>query len=231
LATPSGIGRSAKPTTITNYSLTVSVSKSPERLVFFSDAVVAIALTLLVLPLAEAVPEAVGQQMTSLEVITENQWQIYSFLLSFIVIARLWISHHRVFAQVTSYNTPLVVANLCWLLTIVVLPFPTEMVGAFGEDRFTTLFYIGTMLASSICQLAIILIIRGNPELGGSPHELSDRQRFGIVVNTVTMMLALTLTALVPGVGYLSILLLGLTPVVFRLGYRPSTARRSDLNE
>ncbi|SNS28614.1 Uncharacterized membrane protein [Streptosporangium subroseum] len=191
---------------------------------FFSDAVVAIALTLLVLPLAEAVPEAVGQHVTSLEVITENQWQIYSFLLSFIVIARLWISHHHVFAQVTSYNTSLVVANLGWLLTIVVLPFPTEMVGAFGGDGFTTLFYIGTILAGSICQLVIILIIRGNPELRVSSRELPDRQRFGSMVNTVIMLLALTLTALVPRVGYFSILLLLLTPAVFRLRYRrPAT--------
>jgi uncharacterized membrane protein len=201
-----------------------SVERSAERLVFFSDAVVAIALTLLILPLADVVPEAAAEHADSIKVITENQWKIYSFLLSFFVIGRLWMSHHRLFEQIKSYNRWLMNVNLWWLLTIVVLPFPTEMTGAFGDDRFTTLFYIGTMLASSICQLAIILIIRGNPELGGGPGEPSDRQRFGIVVNTVIMMLALTLTALVPGVGYFSILLLALTPLVFRLSYRrPAT--------
>jgi uncharacterized membrane protein len=39
--------------------------------------------------------------------------------------------------------------NLCWLLTIVVLPFPTEMIAGFDHDYFTPLFYIGTVLASS----------------------------------------------------------------------------------
>jgi uncharacterized membrane protein len=70
--------------------MSTSMNRSPERLVYFSDAVVAIALTLLVLPLAEAVPEAVSKHADSLKVITENQWKIYSFLLSFAVIARLW---------------------------------------------------------------------------------------------------------------------------------------------
>lgn len=87
--------------------------KSPERLVFFSDAVVAIALTLLVLPLTELVPEVVvAEHGRSFEVVTDNQWQIYSFLLSFAVIARLRMGHHRLFEQVRAYSGPLLVVNL-----------------------------------------------------------------------------------------------------------------------
>src|SRR5436305_3338921 len=108
------------------------VERAPVRLVFFSDAVVAIALTLLVLPLAAAIPDAVSKHVGSLDVIRENQRLIYSFLLSFAVIARLWVTHHRLFEHVKAYSYPLLVANLCWLLTIVVLPFPTEMIGGFG---------------------------------------------------------------------------------------------------
>ena len=86
----------------------------PERLVFFADA--AIAITLLVLPLVDAVPGAVAQHLDPAELISENQKKIYSFLLSFAVIARLWVAHHHVFEQVKSYSRPLMVANFGWVL-------------------------------------------------------------------------------------------------------------------
>lgn len=198
----------------------MSVSKSTERLVIFSDAVVAIALTLLILPLAATVPDAVLKHEKAFEVIVANQWQIYSFLLSFVVIARLWISHHRLFEQVKAYNYPLVVVNLCWLLTIVVLPFPTDMIGAFSNDRFTATFYIGTVLASSICQLVMIGIVRASPDLAKSNPGISDRQRFTSASNTVILVVALALAALIPGVTYFSLLLLALTPLLSWLRYR-----------
>jgi uncharacterized membrane protein len=166
---------------------TMSVSKSPERLVFFSDAVVAIALTLLVLPLTGAVPDAVSRHTSAFQLITENQWQIFSFLLSFVVIARLWIVHHRLFEQVVAYNQRLIVLNLCWLLTIAVLPFPTEMAGAFGNDRFTVTFYIGTVLASKIFLFAMTVIIRSAPDVAKNHPCISDRHFFASGVTTVIL--------------------------------------------
>ncbi len=195
------------------------MSRSPERLVLFSDAVVAIALTLLVLPLAEAVPEAVKENADSLDVITANQWKIYSFLLSFAVIARLWMSHHRLFEQVKAYNNALMVANHCWLLVIVILPFPTEMVGGFKTDRFTASFYIGTVLASSVCYLAMLLIIHADPDTAKNAGGIPGRQRFAAMVTTGLLVLALVLAALVPGVGFSALLLLFLTGPIGRLKY------------
>lgn len=201
-----------------------SVERSPERLVFFSDAVVAIALTLLVLPLAEAVPEAVSEHTNSIELITANQWKIYSFLLSFAVIARLWIVHHRLFEQVKAYSYPLMVANHCWLLAIVVLPFPTEMIGGFREDRFTASLYIATVLASSVSLLAMTLIIRADPDVAKNPGGVPDDQRFGTAVTTGILVVALALAALVPGVGYFALLLLVLGSPIGRLrGRRHAT--------
>jgi uncharacterized membrane protein len=185
-----------------------SVERSTDRLVFFSDAVVAIALTLLVLPLADVVPEAAAEHSRSIEVITENQWKIYSFLLSFAVIARLWVSHHRFFEQVKAYNNRLMVVNLLWLLTIVILPFPTQMIGGFDDDRFTAAFYIGTMLAASVCRLAMILIVRADPSIAKSPDGIPGRQLFLSAVSTGLIVLALLLAALVPGVRYFALLLL-----------------------
>jgi uncharacterized membrane protein len=185
-----------------------SVERSAERLVFFSDAVVAIALTLLILPLADVVPEAAAEHADSLKVITENQWKIYSFLLSFFVIGRLWVAHHRVFEQIKAYNRWLMNVNLWWLLTIVVLPFPTEMIGGFDDDRFTAVFYIATILAADACLLAMVLITRRDPDVARNPGGVPDRQFFMGVFNVGLLVLALALAALVPGVRYLALLLL-----------------------
>jgi uncharacterized membrane protein len=201
-----------------------SVERSAERLVFFSDAVVAIALTLLILPLADVVPEAAAEHADSLKVITENQWKIYSFLLSFFVIGRLWMSHHRIFEQIKAYNRWLMNVNLWWLLTIVVLPFPTEMIGGFREDRFTASLYIATVLLSSICLLAMTLIIRADPDVAKHPGGVPDKQRFDTAVTTGILVVALALAALVPGVGYFALLLLVLGGPIGRIRNR----RRSD---
>jgi TMEM175 potassium channel family protein len=194
----------------------MSQNRSPERLVFFTDAVVAIAITLLVLPLVEVVPDAVAQHLGPAELISENQWKIYSFLLSFAVIARLWVVHHRVFEQVKAYSRPLVVANFGWVLTIVVLPFPTEVAGLYGNDRFTSSLYIGTILAASLFQLVMVLVIRRDPTLRDEDSELARAPLFDTSVNTALLAVAFVVAALVPHAGYYMLLLLLLPAIIAR---------------
>jgi uncharacterized membrane protein len=197
----------------------MSTSKSPDRLVAFTDAVVAIAMTLLILPLTEEVGTLVAARGRPVEAITGHRWQIFSFVLSFAVIARVWIGHHRLFAEVKEHSAPLIVVNLCWLLTIVVLPFPTELVGGFGGDRFTAMFYIGTILAGSACQTVMVLIIRRDENLARSPHSISDRWWMNAIGTTVALAAALLLAGLVPAIGIYALLLATLPPVIAHLRY------------
>jgi uncharacterized membrane protein len=185
----------------------VTEPRGAERLVFFTDAVVAIAITLLVLPLVDAVGEAVAAGAPSIDVITENGPQIFSFLLSFYVIAQLWSAHHQLFQGVTVARRGVVTLNMVWVLTIVVLPFATEMIGGYGADRFTVLLYIGMVLASSACLTALSVVIRGRLVAGAGSA-------------TGLLVVALLLTVLVPAVGYGSLLLLLLSPLVERLWRR-----------
>ena len=203
--------------------------KSPERLVFFTDAVVAIALTLLVLPLTEIVPELVASHGESIEAITGHQQQIWSFLLSFVVISRQWISHHRLFEHVRAYNETLFLVNLGWLLTVVVLPFVTQMVGAFGTDKFTCLLYIGTMVVNSTAQAVMTWTVRNRPELA-KEGGISDRWLFNAVGSAVAMAAAFLLAAIFPDVNYFGILLLVVPANVARLVYpeRPKPAQLSE---
>jgi uncharacterized membrane protein len=181
--------------------------RSVERLVLFTDAVVAIAITLLVLPLVDAVSEAVAAGAPSTDVIGENWAQIFSFLLSFYVIAQLWSAHHGLLEGVTAARRGVFTLNMLWVLTIVVLPFVTEMIGGYGTDRFTVLLYIGMVLSSSACLTALSVVIRGRLVAGAGSA-------------TGLLGVALLLALLVPPVGYAGLLLLVLSPLVERLWRR-----------
>ena len=196
------------------------MTRNPDRLVLFTDAVVAIAVTLLILPLVEVVTESKAEGLTAVEVITEHEGQVYAFLLSFVVIARFWLTHHHMFEHVRAYNTTLIQLNLGWLLTIVILPFPTEIVGSYDTSRFTAGFYIGTILALSIFQTALTLLIRNHPELEQPDNPVTERELAVSLATTGLFVVAFILAALIPGVTFYALFLLFLTPLVSRLVLR-----------
>lgn len=193
-----------------------------ERLLLFTDAVTAISLTLLVLPLVDLVPEAASAHERSRDVIFDHLDQIWSFLLSFAVVARFWFAHHRAFSVVGSLNRALTVWNMGWLLSIVVLPLPTEMIGSFGGDRFVSTFYYLTLLASMVCHLAMLRVLKAHSELLTDAGEKSRDQVASYyaeaVRNVVALVLALVIALAVPALQYYSLLLLATTPWMERLG-------------
>lgn len=197
--------------------------KSAERLVAFTDAVAAIAITLLVLPLADLVADGTGEHLSAPRLILDNIWQIYGFLLSFVVIARLWLSHHRLFEKVRSYNGPLIRWNMLWVLFIVILPFPTKMMAGYAGERFTVGIYIGVVLACDVCLAAIEHIVYRNPELAEVPHAVSRADVIGTTVTCAILLLALLLAVFVPGVYYNYSLFLLVVPSTYK---RLSTRKR-----
>jgi uncharacterized membrane protein len=194
----------------------VQKTKSPERLVFFTDAVTAIALTLLVLPLSELVPELVAEKGQAFEAFTHNQWKIYTFLLSFAVIARLWYAHHQIFEHVEAYSGSLVYLNFGWIFSIVLLPFPTEIVGGFATSRFAVLFYIGTILANSLCYLAMVLVIHRSPEVRGDAEPIRDETVLGAWLTSTAFLVAFIVGAIWPKYGYWALLLVAVAQWVTR---------------
>jgi uncharacterized membrane protein len=202
--------------------------KSPERLVFFSDAVVAIALTLLILPLADVVKDY-GTQIspkanpynTSADLFTSHAQLIYAFLLSFVVIVRFWFSHHRIFEHVKAYSTPLLMVNMLWVLSIVILPFPTEMVAAFsGSDRLTHIVYGCNLFFSSCLLTALVWIIRRDPDVRTDDEAISGRRWFDAVTTSGSIGVATLLMTIFPSWSYYPLLLGILQPQLVRLRFR-----------
>ncbi len=118
-----------------------------DRFLTFIDAIVAIAITLLVLPLAEAATE-VGEGSVG-DLLRENDDKLLAFFLSFLVIAQLWMSQHHIVSGLVVQNTLVTRLLLAWTLTIVLLPFPTALVAEVSDDPATKVLYIGTMALSS----------------------------------------------------------------------------------
>jgi uncharacterized membrane protein len=97
-----------------------------ERMLFFSDAVIAIMLTLLALELP--VPEAADPQHLG-AALAEHSSQYVAFLISFSVIATAWIAHHMFFTHVYRSDPPLITLNVLTLLAYVLIPWASKTLG------------------------------------------------------------------------------------------------------
>ena len=94
---------------------------SLERMVFFSDAVFAIALTLLALDLK--LPEGIPAEQLD-DALVAAWPQLLAYALSFVIIAKTWMSHHSDFALIRRFNANLAWLNLALLFFIAMLPAP-----------------------------------------------------------------------------------------------------------
>lgn len=142
-----------------------------ERIALFSDAVFAIAITLLIIEIK--VPELHSHEITDIELWAEFTRLIpkfIGFILSFIVIGLYWLSHHRIFKYVTSVNQKLLWANLLFLMPIVVMPFSTAFL---SEYYSTSLKFPLTFYTLTIC-LAGFLNYRIWKIIGSPKNELSE---------------------------------------------------------
>jgi uncharacterized membrane protein len=187
----------------------VRTDRGLDRLVTFLDAVVAIAITLLVLPLVDVVPDE-GRTVPLGDLLAEEAGRFGTFALSFAVIAQLWLVHHRLVERVGSYDLLFVLVNLGWALTIVLLPFATEVAAVYGEDRLAVAIYIGTMTVSSACLTALSLMVSGRPHLRRSGYDGAEDDPTGALLTTGTLAVALVVGVAVPPIGYLALLLLSL---------------------
>jgi len=98
------------------------------RLEAFSDGVLAIAITLLIIDVK--VPDTSGSLSTALG----RLWPSYlSFLISFAIIGIIWVNHHMLIARLAVVDRPLLFLNLLLLLTVVWLPFPTALLAHYAR--------------------------------------------------------------------------------------------------
>ncbi|MGX1804558.1 TMEM175 family protein [Nocardia sp. NPDC055321] len=174
-----------------------------ERLVNFSDAVVAIAATLLVLPLVDVVKDAGDTGLR--ELLADHRSDLVAFVVSFAVIYRLWLLHHGLYRTLRGYNGALLWTNLLWLMSIVFLPVPTELISSgtgFGRDAIA--LYLGTIAVSLLALLIQRCVIAASPALRA---DVTDPSVQSSAVAAATAVVAFLLGLAFPQIGLWFLLL------------------------
>lgn len=126
-----------------------------ERLIFFSDAVFAIAITILVLELRP--PERVGPDVASALAhgMVRLIPKLMSYAISFWIIGLYWFVHHRMFRHIRRWDDGLIWLNFFFLFWIAFLPFPVALMGSFGDQRFAVVFYAAALGMTGLGQILL----------------------------------------------------------------------------
>lgn len=136
----------AEATTLTEIDTANEPDDDVKRLSAFTDAVMAIAMTLLVLDLDKPNPREILTTAQLHEAL--GQWSAYvSYALSFWVIGMYWQAHFRSFRRCRHVDGTVIKLTLLFLFGITFLPFPTAILQRFSDERIAVLLYSGTLAA------------------------------------------------------------------------------------
>lgn len=127
------------------------------RIVGFSDAVFAFAITLLVLKIdlpqvdTSVAPAQLTKELFAL-------WPQYlANIISFLVIGNYWIIHHKLFSHIKKFDVPLVWLNIFLLMAVSFLPFPTDLMGGYSDQKIAVIFYAANLSIIGFAQLFLWL--------------------------------------------------------------------------
>ncbi|MDB5707425.1 MAG: hypothetical protein JWN66_4541 [Sphingomonas bacterium] len=142
-----------------------------ERLVFFSDAVFAIAITLLIIEIH--IPRLpIGSSDAEYINALANLWpNFFGFFVSFWVIAAFWAGHHRAFCLAAHYSDRLVMPNLALLCVIVFMPFATGFMGGNIGTIVPTALYDATLVFCGLLNVRLVRIVTSPPIVNEAASE------------------------------------------------------------
>ena len=123
-----------------------------ERVNNFSDAVFAVAITLLILTIDVPSISDINQLPSELKAM----WpKFLGFLISFAIIGAFWISHHIMFKYIRRHKPLMLWINLFFLMFIVLLPFSTDLISEYNNSVTAVVFYDLNMIATGLSLLLL----------------------------------------------------------------------------
>ena len=193
------------------------------RLEAFSDGVIAIVITLLVLEIhVPPLPAHAGSQAlwTALLSLLPN---IAAYIISFLICSIYWITHHNFVHDLREVDRTLLWSNNVFLLFLAFLPFPTALLGQHPDEPVAAAFYGAVCTATGLCFVFMrwYALVRGKLMRNEIPsYELERRIRVG-VLSPVLYFIGTALSFASPAVAIVMYLLVPLWYAVGQPGLRP----------
>lgn len=173
-----------------------------ERIVMLTDAVVAIAMTLLVLPVVDVVPDIDMDRVG--EFLTTHPSLLLGYALSFLVIYLFWSAHRVVYEALDVVGQSSRALNLLWLLGVAFLPFPTALIGR-EPTSSTAPIYISTVLF--VCVLtAAMTQIAAHQSVDGRLGDFLNRRALGLWAASVVLLGCAVISSVHPDAGLYGLL-------------------------
>ena len=124
-----------------------------ERIVFFSDAVFAIAITLLIIEVKVPHLEPSATENDYLIALVRLIPNLVGYFFSFLVIGAYWVGHHKIYGQIVNWNYGLVWRNIAFLLAIAFMPFTTAFFSENVTRRVPIVFYAATFALAGALEI------------------------------------------------------------------------------
>jgi len=204
-------------------SATVKTDHTLERLVFFSDAVFAIAITLLVLEIKIPILPKGSPDALYWQALLDLVPSFMGYVLSFAVIGIFWIGHHRAFAMAGRYSGRVLAPNMALLCVIAFMPFVTAFDAHNLNQHVPGMVYCGTLLLAGLLNAAVVHIATGPAMVapGTEPARIRyvRRRSLSVILGAAS---ALVFAYFVPRYGQLGLATIGLWRRVLTRGTPPA---------
>ena len=202
---------------------------SPERVSAFTDAVLAIIMTILVLEVG--VPSGLSEQSLR-EALDEIGSTLIAWIISFLLVGMYWVWHRDLFNKVRAVNRDVVWLNIVFLLPVSLIPFAAAVLGDYHDEAIALRLYGLVLLAVTAAKLVLYWYVQNRPQLLSTPPSRRT-VRLGLLLSAapaslyaiamalagVSHQLSLAIYLAVPGAYFLLVTL---------LRDRPATAGRAD---
>ena len=179
-----------------------------DRLINFSDAVIAIAATLLILPVIENLNDAFSAEGDGLSdaIMQDTAIQAFTFYFGFLVMAAFWHSHHNTFERVKDYSRGLIALNFLWLIAMVFFAFPVGFL-------YQPTAEVGALIATNMGVIFVLLsctkiYVLRHPELLVDPLVKVDKRYYAFAFAPAATMFLIALTVIVFSEDYFAFIFL-----------------------